>query len=53
VGDLLRSFGWPDGSIVDVGGLGAARGLEMYVKLWVSMMGAFGSPNFNIKVVRG
>lgn len=53
VGDLLRSFGWPEGSIVDVGGLDAARGLEMYVKLWLSMMGAFGSPNFNIKVVRG
>jgi 8-hydroxy-5-deazaflavin:NADPH oxidoreductase len=53
VRDLLRSFGWPEASIVDAGGLGAARGLEMYVKLWLSLMGAFGTPKFNIKVVRG
>jgi predicted dinucleotide-binding enzyme len=53
VRELLRSFGWPDASILDVGGLRGARGLEMYLPLWLSLMDAIGSPNFNIKVVRG
>lgn len=52
VKSLLRGFGWPDESIVDVGGIRAARGLEMYLPLWLSLMGALGSSDFNIGVVR-
>ena len=37
VADLLRSFGWR--SILDLGGIEAARGMEMYLPLWVSLMG--------------
>ena len=48
--DLLRSFGWR--SIMDLGGITAARGMEMYVVLWVSIMQAQQGHNFNIKVVR-
>lgn len=43
-------FGWR--SFVDLGDLTAARGMEAYLLLWVRMMGAVGSPTFNIKVVR-
>jgi predicted dinucleotide-binding enzyme len=52
VADLLRSFGWPDDRIVDLGGIRAARGLEMYLPLWLSMMGALGSGEFNIGLMR-
>jgi predicted dinucleotide-binding enzyme len=52
VRELLRSMGWPENSIVDLGGIEAARGLEMYLRLWLSLMGALGSPHFNIRIVR-
>jgi hypothetical protein len=52
VAELLRSFGWPDDRIVDLGGIRAARGLEMYLPLWLSMMGAVGGADFNIGVMR-
>jgi predicted dinucleotide-binding enzyme len=50
VSELLQSFGWPAERIVDLGGIGSARGQEMYLPLWLGLMGAFG-PGFNIKVV--
>ena len=53
VADLLAGFGWPAGSIVDLGGIEAARGTEMYLPLWLRLMGAQGTPQFNIAVVRG
>jgi len=51
VGDLLESFGWPAGDIVDLGDISAARGAEMYLPLWLRMMGAAGTPQFNIRIV--
>ncbi len=48
--DLLRSFGWR--SILDLGGIKAARGMEMYLPLWVSLMQAQSTAFFNVKVVR-
>jgi predicted dinucleotide-binding enzyme len=48
--DLLRAFGWR--SILDLGGIEASRGLEMYVPLWTSLMAAHGTAGFNIRVVR-
>jgi predicted dinucleotide-binding enzyme len=48
--DLLRAFGWED--IIDLGELSNARGMEMYLPLWVRLMGTLGTANFNIKVVR-
>ena len=52
VSDLLRQFGWPPGCVVDAGGIAAARGLEAYVLFWVTMMGAVGSPVFNVRLLR-
>ena len=48
---LLESFGWPAPAIHDLGGIGSARGLESYLPLWLSLMGALGSGDFNIHVV--
>ena len=50
--DLLREFGWGSEEILDVGGIAAARGLELYLPLWLSLMGSFGTPDFNVSVVR-
>ena len=48
--DLARELGWID--VLDLGDLTAARGLEMYIPLWLRIYGAVGQPLFNIKVVR-
>ena len=53
VTELLESFGWLSGDIVDLGDISAARGMEMYLPLWLRFMGALGSANFNIALVRG
>ncbi len=50
VSGLLRELGWRD--IVELDGLHNARGLEMWLPLWVRLMGALGTGQFNIKLVR-
>jgi predicted dinucleotide-binding enzyme len=47
---LLRELGWRD--VVELEQLSAARGLEMYLPLWVRLMGSLGTPVFNVKLVR-
>ena len=49
---LLEEFGWPVGEIVDLGGIETARGTEMYLRLWLTMMSTFGHADFNIHVQR-
>jgi 8-hydroxy-5-deazaflavin:NADPH oxidoreductase len=46
---LLEAFGWRH--VVDLGGIRGARAMEMYLPLWLQLMGAQGSPMFNVKVV--
>jgi predicted dinucleotide-binding enzyme len=52
VAALLESFGWPSERIVDLGGIQAARGTEMYLPLWLRLWGALGTGYFNIGVAR-
>jgi predicted dinucleotide-binding enzyme len=47
---LLHQFGWPEGSIRDVGALTAARGLEAGVLFWVTLRVAIGHNRFNFHV---
>jgi predicted dinucleotide-binding enzyme len=47
---ILQSFGWPAERIHDLGDITAARATEMYLPLWLKLMGAVGSPMFNIRV---
>lgn len=49
---ILAELGWPAESIVDLGGLSAARGMEMYLPLWLKTMQALGTAAFNIRIVR-
>ncbi len=50
VAELLREFGWAPEQIVDLGGIAAARGTEMYLPLWLCLMGSLGTADFNIQV---
>ncbi|NKX52661.1 NADP oxidoreductase, partial [Arthrobacter deserti] len=51
VGGLLQQLGWPEEDILDLGGIGSARGMEMFLPLWLAIMGSTGSWDFNIRVV--
>ncbi len=47
--ELVRSFGW--GEVLDLGDLSAARGMEMYLPLWLRLYSATGTPRLNVKVL--
>ena len=47
---LLESFGHTD--VIDLGDISTARGPEMYLPIWLRLMGALGTAAFNVKVVR-
>ena len=48
--EILESFGHDD--VIDLGGLETARGPEMLLPIWLRLMGALGTAQFNFKVVR-
>lgn len=47
---LLAEFGWTD--VLDLGGIASARGPEMWLPLWLRIMGSLGSGAFNLRIVR-
>ena len=47
--ELLQAYGWT--TIHDLGGLGAARGLEMLMPLWLSLMGTLDTWRFGYRIV--
>jgi 8-hydroxy-5-deazaflavin:NADPH oxidoreductase len=47
---LLEGFGWQE--VLDLGDIMAARGMEMYVALWLRLWGATGTPRLNVRLVR-
>jgi 8-hydroxy-5-deazaflavin:NADPH oxidoreductase len=49
--EILSSFGWIASNILDLGDITKARGLEMYLPLWLSIFGATNNGAFNIKIV--
>ena len=51
--ELLQELGWPAGSILDLGDITAARGLEMYLPLWLRLYGAKGTGVLNVEVRAG
>jgi predicted dinucleotide-binding enzyme len=48
--DLLTALGHED--VVDLGGIATARGPEMYLPLWLRLMGTLGTADFNLRIVR-
>jgi 8-hydroxy-5-deazaflavin:NADPH oxidoreductase len=51
VKDLMTSFGWKQENILDLGDITKAKGVEMYLPLWLSIFGATNNGAFNIKIV--
>ena len=49
---LLESFGWPPDDLLDLGDIAAARGMEMYLALWLRLWQATGTGHLNVKLVR-
>lgn len=47
---LLESFGHTD--VLDLGGISSARGVEMWLPLWLRIMGTLGTSVFNLRIVR-
>ena len=37
VTELLRTFGWGEGNVIDLGDITAPRGTEMYLPLWLRL----------------
>jgi predicted dinucleotide-binding enzyme len=50
--DLLGAFGWPAERVIDLGDITGSRATEMYLPLWVRLMGRLGTPLFNVVPVQ-
>ena len=47
---VLAELGHRD--VIDLGGIETSRGVEMWLPLWLRLMGSLGTAEFNLKVVR-
>jgi predicted dinucleotide-binding enzyme len=47
---VLTELGHRD--VIDLGGIETSRGVEMWLPLWLRLMGSLGTAEFNLKVVR-
>ena len=47
---LQKELGWT--TPIDLGDITAARGTEMYLMIWIKLMGSLKTANFNIKIVK-
>lgn len=50
---ILRSFGWNDAEVLDLGDITNARGTEQLLPIWVRLYGSLQNPMFNFKIVMG
>lgn len=51
VKEILKSFGWLEKNILDLGDITSARGTEMFLPIWLRIYGATNNGAFNIKIV--
>ncbi|MFG3054108.1 NADPH-dependent F420 reductase [Kitasatospora sp. NPDC048239] len=49
---LLEQFGWPAGSVIDLGDIKGARAMEMMMPFWIRLMRSFGTAEFNYSIRR-
>jgi NADPH-dependent F420 reductase len=50
---MLGEFGWPAHRVLDLGGIRSARGVEMFLPLWLDLFRHTGHADFNLEVRRG
>jgi predicted dinucleotide-binding enzyme len=49
--EILKSFGWKEKNIIDLGDISTGRGTEQLVSIWVRLLGALKNPMFNFNIV--
>lgn len=49
---LLQDLGWPEDSVVDLGGISTAKGPEHYFIMWAVLTQSLGTTGLNIRVVQ-
>ena len=52
VKEILQSFGWSNGVIIDLGDITNARGTEMLLPIWLRLWNALGTAEFNFHIQR-
>lgn len=52
VAALLKTWGWKDECLVDLGGIAAARGMEAMILTWLNLWGKFQTAAFNYTIVK-
>jgi 8-hydroxy-5-deazaflavin:NADPH oxidoreductase len=50
---LLKSFGWKESNMIDLGDIISARGTEQLLPIWIQLYGALKNPMFNFNIVVG
>lgn len=53
VKQLLRSFGWKESEMLDLGDITTARGSEQLLPIWARIYSGIGNPMFNFRIVFG
>jgi 8-hydroxy-5-deazaflavin:NADPH oxidoreductase len=48
---LLKSFGWTEQNIIDLGDITTARGTEQLLPIWIRLYSTLQNPMFNFKIV--
>ncbi|MFF2506442.1 NADPH-dependent F420 reductase [Streptomyces sp. NPDC058067] len=48
--DLLAEFGWPEERVLDLGGIGTARAVELMMPFWLTLYRKFGHGDFNYQI---
>jgi len=51
--DILKSFGWKESNIIDLGDIITSRGTEQLLPIWIRLYGVLQTPMFNFKIVTG
>lgn len=51
--EILKSFGWQEKNMIDLGDITTARGTEQLLPIWVRLYGVLKTPMFNFKIVVG
>lgn len=53
VKEILKSFGWKDHHIIDLGDITTARATEQLLPIWIRLFGVLQNPMFNFNIVVG
>ena len=48
---LCEWFGWKSSNIIDLGDITGARGMEMWMPIWLRLYGKIGHPHFNLRLI--